>query len=81
MSGTFVGYLVGYIIAIIGVGYALNAAGVGQQWIIAAVLIMVGLGVVYALSHSQRDKTTRVDHYSNVPPSQTTETTRTTRSD
>lgn len=56
MSGNFIGYLIGYIIAIIGIGYALYAAGVGDQWIIAAVLIMIGLGIVYALTQSNRDR-------------------------
>lgn len=53
MSGNFIVYLVGYII---GVGYGLSAAGVGRQWILAVVLVMVGLGIVYALSRSQQDK-------------------------
>ena len=55
MSGNFVVYLIGYIIAIIGVGYGLNAAGIGKEWIIAVVLVMVGLGIVYALYRSQQD--------------------------
>lgn len=58
MSGNFVVYLIGYGIAIAGVAYALSAAGVGEQWIIAAVLILIGLGIVYALSRSQQDKDT-----------------------
>ena len=61
MSGSFVGYLIGYIIAIIGVGYGMHAAGVPQEWIIAVVLILVGLGVVYALSRSEQSASTR-DH-------------------
>lgn len=56
MSGNFIVYLIGYIVTIIGVAYGLSAAGLGQQWIIAVVLIMAGLGIVYALSRSQRDK-------------------------
>lgn len=59
MAGNFIVYLIGYIIAIIGVGFLLVAAGVGQQWILAAVLILIGLGVVFALSRSQRDAATR----------------------
>lgn len=55
MSGNFIIYLIGYIVAIIGVAYGLSAAGLGQEWIIAVVLVMVGLGIVYALSRSQRD--------------------------
>jgi hypothetical protein len=58
MSGNFIIYLIGYVIAIIGVAYGLSAAGLGQEWIIAVVLIMAGLGIVYALSRSQRDVAT-----------------------
>lgn len=79
MSGSFIGYLIGYIIAIIGVGYAMNAAGIGRQWITAVVLVMVGLGIVYALSRSQRERVTEIHHSTSVPRS-TTET-RTTRTD
>jgi hypothetical protein len=57
MSANFVIYLIGYIIAIIGVAYALSTAGVGQAWIVAAALILIGLGIVYAMSRSQRDAT------------------------
>jgi hypothetical protein len=53
MATNFIGYLIGYLIAIIGVGFLMHAAGIGQQWIIATVLILIGLGVVYALSRSQ----------------------------
>lgn len=56
MSGSFVVYLIGYVIAIIGVGYGLYAAGLGQEWIIAVVLVLIGLGIVYALSRSERDR-------------------------
>ena len=59
MSGNFIVYLIGYVIAIVGVAYGLSAAGIGQEWIIAAVLILIGLGIVYALSRSQRDTQSR----------------------
>ena len=76
MSGNFIVYLIGYIVAIIGVAYGLSAAGLGQQWIIAVVLIMVGLGIVYALSRSQRDTATKPEATTNItqqsgpPPSE-----------
>lgn len=54
MSGNFVIYLIGYIVMIVGVAYALNAAGLGQEWIIAAVLILSGLGITAALSRAKR---------------------------
>ena len=59
MSGNFVVYLIGYLIAIAGIAYGMSAAGLGQEWIIAVVLVMVGLGIVYALSRSERDTETR----------------------
>ncbi|GEM_PF-1298059 len=59
MSANFIGYLIGYIIVTIGVGYALNAAGVPSEWIIAAVLILIGLGIIYAISRSERDRAYR----------------------
>ena len=55
MSGNFVIYLIGYIIVVIGVAYGMSAAGLGSQWIVPVVLILIGLGIVYALSRSQRD--------------------------
>lgn len=56
MSGNFIVYLIGYIIVVVGVAYGMSAAGLGSQWIIPVVLVLVGLGIVYALSRSQRDK-------------------------
>jgi biotin transporter BioY len=53
MTTNFIGYLIGYLIAIIGVGFLMHAIGLEQQWIIATVLILIGLGVVYALSRAQ----------------------------
>lgn len=74
MSGTFFGYMIGYIIVTVGVGYALYAAGVSSEWITASVLILIGLGIVYAISRSQADKArseTRKSerHYSSHPGS------------
>lgn len=68
MSGSFVVYLIGYIIAIIGVGYGLYAAGIQEEWIIATVLVLIGLGIVYALSRSQRDQASREARHSTGSP-------------
>lgn len=38
-------YLIGTILAVIGVGYALYALGVGQLWIGIAVLVIAGIGI------------------------------------
>lgn len=67
MSGSFVVYLIGYVIAIIGVGYGLHAAGVAQEWIIAVALVLIGLGIVYALSRSQRERPVQSDPTTRSP--------------
>ena len=53
MATNFIIYLLGYLLVIGGVVYGLIQAGVGQGWIIAIVLIMFGLGVVYAMSRAE----------------------------
>lgn len=53
MSANFAIYLVGYSILTAGIAYGMHAVGLGQQWIITAVLIMIGVGVVAALSRSK----------------------------
>ena len=72
MSGSFLVYLIGYFIMIAGVAYAMNAAGLGSQWIIAIVLVMVGLGIVYALSRSQQDKAINTQAKQTNPPADDT---------
>ena len=54
MSGNFVIYLLGYILMIVGVAYGMHAAGLGQQWIIAVVLVLAGLGITAALTRAKR---------------------------
>ena len=56
MSSSFVVYLIGYILVIAGVAYGMAMAGVSQPWIVVALLILAGLGVVFAFSRSQRDE-------------------------
>ena len=54
MSSNFVIYLFGYLIVSAGVAYAMHAIGLGQVWIVAALLVMLGLGIVTALSNAKR---------------------------
>ncbi len=54
MSSNFALYLIGYIVVAAGVVYAMNAIGLGQEWIIAAALIMLGIGIVAALTRSKK---------------------------
>lgn len=50
MTGNFIVYLIGYIIVIVGVAYGMSAAGLGEKWILPVVLVMAGLGIIYALA-------------------------------
>ena len=54
MSGNIVLYLVGYLFVIAGVVYALHMAGLSAPWILAAGLVMAGLGLVAAIKHGKR---------------------------
>ena len=56
MNSYFAVYLVGYILVIAGVAFGMDAAGIDQTWIIVAVLILAGLGVIYAFGRSQSDE-------------------------
>lgn len=54
MNESFPIFLVGYLILIAGVGYGMHAAGLGPQWIITAVLILAGVGVIGSLSRARK---------------------------
>lgn len=59
MNANFIVYLLGYILVIVGVVYGMHVAGIGQRWMVVVVLIMAGLGIVYAFSRSQSDEAPR----------------------
>lgn len=54
MNSSFPVFLVGYMVLIAGVAYGLHAAGVGAQWIITAVLILAGVGIIGSLSRAKQ---------------------------
>ena len=39
-------YLIGTLLVVAGMAYAANRAGIGQTWIIAAALVIVGIGLM-----------------------------------
>jgi hypothetical protein len=59
MNTNFIIYLIAYALIIAGVWFGLNAAGVPQTWIIVAVMILVGLGILFAWSRAQTDTAQR----------------------
>ena len=58
MNASFAVFLVGYLVLIAGVAYGLSAAGLGTPWIITAVLILAGVGIIGSLSRAQRSTDT-----------------------
>jgi hypothetical protein len=53
---SFALYIVGYLVMIIGLAWGAHLAHVPQQWIGVGVVVLVGLGVVTAVTHTrQRD--------------------------
>lgn len=46
-------YLVGFILFIIGIGYALTMANVPGQWIAVAVLALLGIGIMMGVSRTR----------------------------
>lgn len=53
MNASFPIFLVGYLVLIAGVAYGMHAAGLGTQWIITAVLILAGVGIIGSLSRAK----------------------------
>ena len=53
MNASFPVFLVGYLVLIAGVAYGMHAAGLGTQWIITAVLILAGVGIIGSLSRAK----------------------------
>lgn len=59
MNANFIVYLIGYLLVLAGVAFGMSAAGIGGTWILVVVLIMLGLGIIYAFSRSQNDEAKR----------------------
>lgn len=52
MDLTFVIYLVGYALVVAGVAFGMRAAGLSEQWVLTAVLILAGIGIIGATSRT-----------------------------
>ncbi len=46
-------YLIGYLIVIAGVIYAMNLAHIPQHWIVAVAVIMLGAGILTAVKNTR----------------------------
>lgn len=53
-------YLIGYLILVVGLGLGAHLLGVSATWIGVGVIIMLGLGVMSAVSRSRRDPSRKV---------------------
>jgi len=48
-------YLIGYLIFVAGVAFALDLAGLPGRWIFVSVLILVGIGIAAGATRTKRD--------------------------
>ena len=53
-------FLIGYLIFVIGVAFALSLVNVPSKWIAVSVLVLLGLGIVAGSTHTKRDDPPRV---------------------
>lgn len=50
---SFVLYIIGFVILVAGMAYAAQMAHIPQRWIGVGVIIMVGLGIMSAVSRTR----------------------------
>ena len=48
-------YLIGYLIFVAGVAFALDMVGLSGRWVFVSVLILVGIGVAAGATKTKRD--------------------------
>lgn len=52
MDIQFVVYLIGYALIVGGVAFGMRAAGLGDEWVLAVVLVLGGIGLIGAMSRT-----------------------------
>ena len=53
-------YLIGYLIFVCGIAFALDRVGLSRTWIFISVLILVGIGIAAGASQTKRDDPPKV---------------------
>jgi len=51
---SFALYIVGFIILIGGLAYGASLAGLGTQWIVVGVLVLLGLGIAMGVTRTRQ---------------------------
>ncbi len=51
-SPAFVIFVLAYTLIVAGIAFGLSAAGIGTEWVVAATLVMAGLGLIGAMSRT-----------------------------
>ena len=51
---SFTLYVIGFLILIAGLAYGAQQAGVGTQWIITGVLVLLGLGIAMGVTRTRQ---------------------------
>jgi positive regulator of sigma E activity len=57
MSSSFVAYLIGFIVLVVGLALGAHLAGVSSTWIGVGVIVLIGIGIVMAVTHTQAKTT------------------------
>ncbi len=52
--GSFGIWVIGYLIFLVGVAWAMVALGVPQQWVIIGTVILLGIGIITGVSRTKR---------------------------
>jgi len=51
---SFAAYIIGFLIIIAGLVYGAHLLGIPRQWIIVGVVVLLGIGLVRAVTHTRR---------------------------
>lgn len=51
---SFAMYILGFVVVIIGLAYGAHLAHMPQQWIGVGVIVLVGLGILKAVTHTRQ---------------------------
>jgi hypothetical protein len=68
MTTSFLAYLAAFLIITAGIAFGMQAAGIDREWIIAAVLIMIGIGVMTSLTRVREWQADRERELNRRPP-------------
>lgn len=58
---SFAVYMIGFLIIIAGLVYGAHLLGVPRQWIVVGTVVLLGMGLVKAVTHTRRKGPSQVE--------------------